>query len=108
MFTTVFSVTGAVDDSIPPLLWLVVARAGALLALALVFRLARRLVGPGWQGVAAGAGGRRGAGLHAAVAALRRSRQRGAAGGGGHAVGGRAPPGRLAPRARWRLAWWPA
>ena len=54
MFTSVFSVTGAIDDSIPPLLWLVVARAGALLALALVFRLARRLAGPGWQGVAAG------------------------------------------------------
>ena len=54
LFTTVFSVTGSVDDSIPPLLWLVVARTGALLALALVFRLARRLVGPGWQGVAAG------------------------------------------------------
>ena len=30
------------------------ARAGTLLALALVFRLARRLVGPGWQGVTAG------------------------------------------------------
>lgn len=54
MFTTVFSVTGAADDAIPPLLWLVVARAGALLAMALVFRLARRLVGPGWQGVTAG------------------------------------------------------
>lgn len=54
MFTTVFSATGAIDDSIPPLLWLVVARAGALLALALVFRLARRLVGDGWQGVCAG------------------------------------------------------
>ena len=54
LFTTLFSVTGSVDDSIPPLLWLVVARTGALLALALVFRLARRLVGPGWQGVAAG------------------------------------------------------
>ena len=54
LFTTVFSATGAVDDSIPPLLWLWVARAGTLLALALVFRLARRLVGPGWQGVTAG------------------------------------------------------
>jgi hypothetical protein len=60
MFTSVFSVTGVVDDSIPPLLWLVVARAGALLALALVFRLARRLAGTGSQGV--------GAGLVAAVA----------------------------------------
>jgi len=54
LFTTVFSATGAIDDSIPPLLWLWVARAGTLLALALVFRLARRLVGPGWQGVTAG------------------------------------------------------
>ena len=54
LFTTVFSATGTVDDSIPPLLWLWVARAGTLLALALVFRLARRLVGPGWQGVTAG------------------------------------------------------
>ena len=54
LFTTVFSATGAIDDAIPPLLWLVVARAGTLLALALVFRLARRLVGPGWQGVTAG------------------------------------------------------
>ncbi|HYI37169.1 MAG TPA: hypothetical protein VEX39_11215 [Thermoleophilaceae bacterium] len=54
LFTTVFSAAGALDDAIPPLLWLVVARAGALLALALVFRLARRLVGPGWQGIGAG------------------------------------------------------
>ena len=54
LFTTVFSATGAIDDSIPPLLWLWVARTGTLLALALVFRLARRLVGPGWQGVTAG------------------------------------------------------
>ena len=54
MFTSVFSVAGAIHDSIPPLLWLMVARAGALLALALVFRLARRLAGPGWQGVGAG------------------------------------------------------
>jgi len=54
LFTTVFSAAGSIDDSIPPLLWLWVARAGTLLALALVFRLARRLVGPGWQGVTAG------------------------------------------------------
>ena len=54
LFTTVFSATGTIDDAIPPLLWLWVARAGTLLALALVFRLARRLVGPGWQGVTAG------------------------------------------------------
>lgn len=52
--TTLFSAFGLIDDSIPPLLWLVVARAGALLAMALAFRLARRLVGPGAAGVCAG------------------------------------------------------
>lgn len=54
-FTTVFSGFGLIDDSIPPLLWLAVARAGALLAVALVFRLARRLAGAGRWGVCAGA-----------------------------------------------------
>ncbi|MEJ7714323.1 MAG: hypothetical protein WKF40_00910 [Thermoleophilaceae bacterium] len=53
-FTTLFAPFGALDDSLPPALWLVVARAGALLALALAFRLARRLVGAGPGGVAAG------------------------------------------------------
>lgn len=53
-FTTIFSGFGLIDDSIPPLLWLVVARAGALLAMALVFRLAQRLVGGAKWGVCAG------------------------------------------------------
>ena len=43
MFTTPFSLLG--DDG-APLLWLVVARAGGLLALAMAFRLAARLAGP--------------------------------------------------------------
>jgi len=54
MFTTVFAAFGLVDDAIPPMLWLLVARAGALLAIALVYRLARRLAGEGAKGVAAG------------------------------------------------------
>ena len=36
-----------VDDAIPVALWMVVARTGALLALALAFRLASRLAGGG-------------------------------------------------------------
>ncbi len=55
MFTTVFAAAGLVDDAIPPLLWLVVARAGAFLAIALIFDLARRMVGTGGRGVVAGA-----------------------------------------------------
>lgn len=54
MFTTVFAFFGKIDDAIPPALWIVVARAGALLAMALAFKLARRLVGPGAPGIAAG------------------------------------------------------
>ncbi len=53
-FTTIFSGFGMIDDSIPPLLWLAVARAGALLAMALVFRLALRLAGGSRWGTAAG------------------------------------------------------
>jgi len=55
VFTTVFEPLGEVDDGLPPALWLVVARAGALLALAMAFRLARRLAGPGTAtGIGAG------------------------------------------------------
>jgi len=46
-FTALFAPLGNLGDGIPPALWLVVARAGALLALAMAFRLARRLAGPG-------------------------------------------------------------
>jgi hypothetical protein len=50
LFTAPFSLLG---DGVSPDLWLVVARAGALLALVMTFRLARRLAGEPW-GVAAG------------------------------------------------------
>jgi hypothetical protein len=50
LFTTVFAVFG---DAAPDL-WLVVARAGGLLALAMAFRIASRLVGGGPAGWAAG------------------------------------------------------
>ena len=46
---------GELDSSLPPAVWTVVARAGALLALALAFRLARRLAGGGPAGILAGA-----------------------------------------------------
>jgi hypothetical protein len=52
MFTTPFSLLG---DSLAPQLWLIVARAGVLLAVALAFRLAARLAGPA-AGVIAAAG----------------------------------------------------
>ena len=45
VFTTLFAPWSAVDDDIPPALWMLVARAGGLLAVALSFRLAARLVG---------------------------------------------------------------
>ena len=51
LFTGPFSLFG---EEVAPYLWLVVARAGALLALVMAFRLARRLVGPGVLGVVAG------------------------------------------------------
>lgn len=54
-FTAIFAPLGAIDESVPPALWIVVARAGALLALAMAFLLARRLAGPSrWAGLAAG------------------------------------------------------
>lgn len=43
LFTTPFALLG---DTLAPLLWLVVARAGGLFALALAFRVAARLAGP--------------------------------------------------------------
>jgi hypothetical protein len=55
LFTAAFAPLGAIDDSIPPALWLIVARAGAVLALVMAFRLARRLTGStGPAGIAAG------------------------------------------------------
>lgn len=51
LFTTPFSLLGA---DVAPYLWLWIARAGGLLALAMAFRLARRLVGPGAAGWVAG------------------------------------------------------
>ncbi len=45
----------ALGSAVPPALWMVVARTGALLALVFAFRLARRLTGPGLPGIAAGA-----------------------------------------------------
>src|SRR5215218_9156252 len=50
LFATVFSVFG---DAAPDL-WLLIARAGGILALVMCFRLASRLVGGGRAGVAAG------------------------------------------------------
>jgi hypothetical protein len=51
LFTTPFSVFGS---DVAPYLWLWIARAGGLLALAMAFRLARRLTGGGPLGLAAG------------------------------------------------------
>ena len=54
LFTVPFSLFG---EDLAPYLWLWIARAGALLALVMAFRLARRLTGRGPRG-----GGRRGGG----------------------------------------------
>ncbi len=55
LFTTLFAPFSLIDEGMPAALWLVVARTGALLSIALVFRVARRLAGPGrWTGIAAG------------------------------------------------------
>jgi hypothetical protein len=51
LFTMPFSLFG---DDVAPYLWLWVARAGALLACAMAYRMARRLVGAGGYGVFAG------------------------------------------------------
>jgi hypothetical protein len=54
LFTTPFSIFG---DEVAPFLWIWIARAGALLACAMAYRVARRLVGAGWYGVLAGVTG---------------------------------------------------
>jgi hypothetical protein len=51
LFTTPFSIFGL---HVAPYLWLLVARAGALLACVLAYRIARRVVGPNWYGFLAG------------------------------------------------------
>ena len=51
LFTTPFSLFGL---HTAPYLWVLVARAGALLACVLAYRLARRIVGPSWYGLLAG------------------------------------------------------
>jgi len=51
LFTTPFSLLG---DDVAPYMWLWIARAGGLLAVAMAFRLARRLVGTGIAGIVAG------------------------------------------------------
>jgi hypothetical protein len=55
VFTTLIAPLDKVDHGLPPALWMVVARAGSLLALAFAFRLARRLAGGGAAGVLGGA-----------------------------------------------------
>jgi hypothetical protein len=54
VFTILFAPFSRVDDGIPVALWIVVARTGALLALALSFRLASRLAGGGVAGAIGG------------------------------------------------------
>ena len=89
--TTLFSPLSALDDRIPPALWVVVARAGALLALVLAFRLAGRLAGgPRVRRGAAGAVAVARARPDAGLDPLRDPRQRGPAGGGAGPARGRA------------------
>ncbi len=53
-FTILFAPFSRVDDAIPVALWMLVARTGALLALAMAFRLASRLAGGGVTGALGG------------------------------------------------------
>ena len=55
MFTTIFAPFSKIDDGIPPMLWLIVARAGGFLSIAMAYRLASRLAGDEkWIKVTAG------------------------------------------------------
>ena len=55
VFTAAFAPLDALGDGVPPALWLVVARTGALLSIVLAFKVTRRLAGPGrWTAIAAG------------------------------------------------------
>ena len=94
VFTTLFAPLGKIHDGIPPALWLVTARAGALIALLL------RLQGGRAAGRAQPARGDRrrrrgrgGAGALAELAALHGARQRGPDGRRVHARRGGSPPG---------------
>jgi hypothetical protein len=51
LFTTPFSLFG---DQLAPFLWLLVARTGGFFACGMAYRLARRIMGPGYYGVVAG------------------------------------------------------
>ena len=53
-FATLVWPLAGIDHALPPALWMVVARTGALLALVFAFRLARRLAAPGLFGAIAG------------------------------------------------------
>lgn len=55
LFTFLFAPLSELGEGIPPALWLVTARAGALIALVLAFRVTWRLAGPD-RAVGAGAG----------------------------------------------------
>jgi hypothetical protein len=55
LVTALFAPLGKVDHELPAALWMVVARAGGLLALGLAFRLAARLGGGGIAGALGGA-----------------------------------------------------
>jgi hypothetical protein len=54
-FTTLVARLEGLDEGLPAALWVVVARAGALLALAMAFRVASRLAGGGVAGAIGGA-----------------------------------------------------
>jgi hypothetical protein len=54
VFTTLVARLEGLDEGLPAALWIVVARAGALLALAMAFRLASRLAGGGSVGAIGG------------------------------------------------------
>jgi hypothetical protein len=55
VFTTLVARLEEVDEGLPAALWIAVARAGALLGLAMAFRLASRLAGGGLVGAIGGA-----------------------------------------------------
>ena len=55
LVTTAVAPLGELDRGLPPALWVALARAGALLALALAFRLAAQLAGGGRAGAVGGA-----------------------------------------------------
>ena len=83
---------GEVDHELPAALWMAVARAGALLALAFAFRLAARLGGRRDRRRARRRGRRGGAVPDARLVPVRGARERGADRRGADAVGDRAPP----------------